>query len=82
MVLTPFESQQLHKHVFKKNKEMSEIKTARLPSHQHLQYLQLVQELPPLSSPQRPETEKKTSFSRRKRHSQDHLKFIRVPNSH
>lgn len=38
---------------------MSEIKTARLPSHQHLQYLQLVQELPPLSSPQQPETEKK-----------------------
>lgn len=48
---------------------MSEIKTARLPSHQHLQYLQLVQELPPLSSPQQPETEKKkkTSFSQRKR---------------
>lgn len=38
---------------------MSEIKTACLPSHQHLQYLQLVQELPPLSSPQQPETEKK-----------------------
>lgn len=38
---------------------MSEIKTARLPSHQHLQYLQLVQELLPLSSPQQPETEKK-----------------------
>lgn len=48
---------------------MSEIKTARLPSHQHLQYLQLVQELPPLSSPQQPETEKKKkpSFSQRKR---------------
>lgn len=47
---------------------MSEIKTARLPSHQHLQYLQLVQELPPLSSPQQPETEKKkNSFSQRKR---------------
>lgn len=26
-------------------------------SHQHLQYLQLVQELPPLSSPQQPETD-------------------------
>lgn len=61
---------------------MSEIKTARLPSHQHLQYLQLVQELPPLSSPQQPETEKKkkTQFQSKKE-TKDHLKFIRVPNS-
>lgn len=59
---------------------MSEIKTARLPSHQHLQYLQLVQELPPLSSPQQPETEKKNQFQSKKE-TQDHLKFIRVPNS-
>lgn len=59
---------------------MSEIKTARLPSHQHLQYLQLVQELPPLSSPQQPETEEKKKFQSKKE-TQDHLKFIRVPNS-
>lgn len=48
---------------------MSEIKTARLPSHQHLQYLQLVQELPPLSSPQQPETEKKNPVSVKERDS-------------
>lgn len=61
---------------------MSEIKTARLPSHQHLQYLQLVQELPPLSSPQQPETEKKKKNQfQSKKETKDHLKFIRVPNS-
>lgn len=61
---------------------MSEIKTARLPSHQHLQYLQLVQELPPLSSPQQPETEKKNKKQfQSKKETKDHLKFIRVPNS-